>query len=103
VNNVYVSANNLRFDAQRYIDCFPAHLIGEVHLAGHTADPNLGEALLIDTHDTPICDAVWQLFRRLIRRIGARPTLIERDDQLPSFAALLTERDRAASELHRGS
>jgi uncharacterized protein (UPF0276 family) len=103
VNNVYVSANNLGFDAAGYIDAFPGEHVGEIHLAGHTSDPNLGHALLIDSHDSPICDAVWQLYCRLLRRIGARPTLIERDDQLPDFAELLCERERAQCELNRAS
>lgn len=103
VNNIYVSANNLGFDAAGYIDAFPGEQIGEIHLAGHTRDPNLGDALLIDSHDAPICAAVWQLYRRLIQRIGARPTLIERDDQLPDFAELLGERQRAQCELNHAN
>jgi uncharacterized protein len=95
VNNVYVSANNLGFDANAYVDAFPAQLIGEVHLAGHTADPSLGARLLIDSHDAPISAPVWQLYERLIERVGPRPTLIERDDELPAFEVLLAERDRA--------
>ena len=56
-----------------------------------------GAGLLIDTHDAPIADGVWRLYERLIERIGARPTLIERDDNLPPFAELMAERDRAHS------
>ena len=85
VNNVYVSANNLGFDATDYIDAFPSQQIAELHLAGHTADPSLGSALLIDSHDAPVAAGVWQLYERLIERIGPRPTLIERDDELPEF------------------
>lgn len=99
VNNVYVSACNLAYDAARYIDTFPGDLIGEIHLAGHTADPQLGQALLIDTHDAPINPAVWALYQRLIQRIGPRPTLIERDDNLPAFDELLAERERARALL----
>ena len=67
----------------------------EVHLAGHTPDPLLGQALLVDSHDAPVAPAVWALYARLIARIGPRPTLIERDDQLPPFAELLAERRQA--------
>jgi uncharacterized protein (UPF0276 family) len=67
----------------------------EIHLAGHTPDPNLGEALLVDSHDAPVAAEVWALYERLVARIGPRPTLIERDDKLPEFATLLAERDRA--------
>ena len=73
VNNVYVSANNLGFDANAYIDAFPGRYVAELHLAGHSADPNLGDALLIDSHDAPVCAAVWQLYARLVERIGPRP------------------------------
>ena len=95
VNNVFVGANNLGYDANRYIDAFPARHITEIHLAGHTADPNLGAALLIDSHDAPVSAAVWALYERLIRRIGPRATLIERDGNVPSFDALLAERNHA--------
>ncbi len=92
VNNVYVSANNLGFSAADYVDAFPAEAVMEIHLAGHTPDPKLGATLLVDTHDAPVAPEVWALYERLIRRIGTRPTLIERDDNLPEFATLFTER-----------
>jgi uncharacterized protein len=95
VNNVYVSANNLGFRAADAIDAVPGDLVAEIHLAGHSADPNLGAALLIDTHDAPVAAPVWALYERLIERIGPRPTLIERDEDIPAFAELLGERNRA--------
>ncbi len=95
VNNVYVSARNLGFSAEDYLDAFPGAAVMEVHLAGHSPDPRLGQALLVDSHDAPIAPAVWALYERLIARIGPRPTLIERDDQLPPFAELLAERKQA--------
>ncbi len=95
VNNVYVSACNMGFSAEDYIDAFPADAVMEIHLAGHTPDPLLGQALLIDSHDAPVAPVVWALYERLIARIGPRPTLIERDDQLPPFAELLAERWQA--------
>ena len=95
VNNVFVSARNLGFSAEVYIDAFPAELVHEIHLAGHSPDPALGERLLIDTHDAPVCAAVWALYARLIERIGPRPTLIERDGNVPAFDVLLAERQRA--------
>jgi len=99
VNNVYVSSRNTGYSAEDYIDAFPAEAVMEIHLAGHTADPNLGAALLVDTHDAPVSPAVWALYERLIRRIGARPTLIERDGNLPAFEELMAERNRAAAVL----
>lgn len=99
VNNVHVSARNLGFCADTYLDRFPAAAIAEVHLAGHTADPTLGDALLIDSHDAPVAPEVWALYARLIARVGPRPTLIERDGNVPSFDALLAERAQAATVL----
>jgi len=99
VNNVHVSANNLGYAADTYIDAIPASLIGEIHLAGHAPDPTLGHSLLIDTHGAPVDDAVWRLYRRLIARVGPRPTLIERDDNVPDYAELRTERGIVASIL----
>ena len=99
VNNVFVSARNLRFDPVAYVDAFPGEHVDEVHLAGHSADPTLGEALLIDSHDAPVSPAVWSLYERLIARIGPQPTLIERDDNLPAFEVLQLERRRAEAVL----
>jgi uncharacterized protein (UPF0276 family) len=95
VNNVFVAARNLGFDAARYVDAVPAALVAEIHLAGHHADPARGEALLIDSHDAPVAPAVWALFERLVGRIGPRPTLIERDGNIPGFDELMAERTRA--------
>ena len=64
-------------------------------MAGHAPDPRLGQALLVDSHDAPVAPEVWALYERLIARIGPRPTLIERDDQLPAFSELLAERRQA--------
>ena len=99
VNNVFVSARNLGCSAEAYLDAVPAGLVLEIHLAGHSRDPDLGPSLLIDSHDAPVAREVWALFERLVRRIGARPTLIERDDKLPDFTTLLAERERAAAVL----
>lgn len=99
VNNVAVSANNLGFDATAYIESIPAELVGEIHLAGHAPDKKLGAALLVDTHGAPVAENVWDLYARLIARIGSRPTLIERDDNIPDYVELSAERARAAAVL----
>ena len=99
VNNVFVSASNLGDDAARTIDVVPGELIAEIHLAGHSADPLLGRRLLIDSHDAPVAQAVWRLYERLIARIGPRPTLIERDENIPDFTELLAERQQAQAVL----
>jgi len=95
VNNVQVSAHNLGYCARSYLDRVPAEAIQEIHLAGYSQDPLLGPALWIDSHDTPVSPAVWQLYQRLIDRIGPRPTLIERDGQVPEFELLMAEREQA--------
>jgi len=99
VNNVHISANNLGFDACLYLDSLPGAAITEIHLAGHSSDPELGTSLLIDSHDAPVAEPVWHLHRRLVERIGPRPTLIERDGNLPPFEELMAERNRAATAL----
>jgi uncharacterized protein (UPF0276 family) len=101
VNNVFVSANNLGYSPEAYLDAIPGGAVGEIHLAGHAADERLGAALLIDTHGAPVAEPVWRLYERLIARIGSRPTLIERDDDIPPFADLLAERNRAHALLAR--
>jgi len=99
VNNVFVGAHNLGYDAAAYVDAFPGDLVTEIHLAGHRVDAALGNALLVDSHDAPVDPAVWALFERLVARIGPRPTLIERDGSLPDFATLMAERSRALAVL----
>lgn len=101
VNNVYVSAGNLGFDAAAYLDRFPGEAVMEIHLAGHGSDPALGPALLVDSHDARVAPPVWALYRRLLARIGPRPTLIERDDNVPPFEELLAERAMAEDALQR--
>ncbi|WP_077037124.1 DUF692 domain-containing protein [Pelomonas sp. KK5] len=87
VNNVYVSSRNHDFDARAYIDALPAAQIVQIHLAGHE---DRGD-IVIDTHDHPVCDAVWQLYAYTLRRIGEKPTMIERDDRIPPLPELLAE------------
>jgi len=98
VNNVHVSARNLGYAAETYLDALPARAIGEIHLAGHSPDEG-GSGLLIDTHAAPVAEPVWALYQRLIDRIGPRPTLIERDDAIPAFSELMVERNRAEAML----
>ena len=100
VNNVAVGAHNLGYDAEAWLDAIPAKLVGEIHLAGHMLD---GEGtLLIDSHDAPVSENVWQLYEDFIVRIGATPTLIERDGNIPTFAEMMAERERAQAILAGG-
>ncbi len=91
VNNVYVSSVNHRFDARSYIDAMPAARVRQIHLAGHE---NHGE-YIIDTHDHPIVDPVWDLYAYTVARLGPVPTMIERDDNIPALGELLAELDVA--------
>lgn len=91
VNNVYVSAFNHGFDARRFIDAMPAARVKQIHLAGHQHQGDL----IIDTHDHPVCAEVWELYRYTVARLGAVPTMIERDDHIPPLAELVAELDQA--------
>jgi len=92
VNNVYVSCTNHKRSPEAYIDAFPMEHVGEIHLAGHAEDTDdAGERLLIDAHDRAVIADVWQLFRRAIGLSGPRPTLIEWDNDIPSWHVLMGE------------
>jgi len=91
LNNLFVSAHNHDFDPQGYLAILPAEHIAQIHLAGHsTSGP-----LLIDTHDHPVADPVWQLYRDALHRFGPVATMIERDDAIPPLKQLLDELDIA--------
>ena len=91
VNNIYVSAVNHGFDPLRYLDGIPGERVQQIHLAGHE---NHGD-YLIDTHDHPVPDPVWELYAQALRRFGPIATMIERDDHIPPLAQLTAELDRA--------
>lgn len=92
INNIYVSSVNHGFDPRHYLAAIPAAAVGEIHLAGHEA----AQGCLIDTHSRPVDEAVWALYAETIARIGPRPTLIERDADIPPLADLLAEARHAA-------
>ncbi len=91
VNNVHVSAYNLGFDPEAYIDTLDPTCVQQFHLAGHTHNGDH----LIDTHDQPVSDPVWALYDRACRRFGAVATLLERDDDIPPFPVLEAELQQA--------
>lgn len=102
VNNVYVSCTNRQTDPCDYIDRFPHHLVGEIHLGGHDEDTDdAGAPLLIDAHGSEVVDPVWQLYDHTIRKGGPRPTLIEWDNDVPDWPVLAEEAMRAARILDR--
>lgn len=95
VNNVFVTSTNHRMDARAYLAEFPLHAVGEVHLGGHAEESLPSGPLLIDAHGTPVAEPVWALYAEVIGRIGARPTLVEWDNDVPPFDVLLAEAARA--------
>jgi uncharacterized protein (UPF0276 family) len=94
VNNVYVSAHNHGFDPRRYLAGIPAERVGQFHLAGHR---DMGDWLL-DSHDHPVPEPVWALYRDAVEYFGARATLIEWDEEVPPLATLVGEAERSARE-----
>ncbi|WP_300337175.1 DUF692 domain-containing protein [Accumulibacter sp.] len=97
VNNVYVSSVNHGFDPRAFIDAVPAAAVRSIHLAGHEDHGSY----IIDTHDHPVCDAVWELYAHAVGRLGAVPTMIERDDDIPALAVLVAELDVARAVAER--
>ena len=91
VNNIHVSAHNHGFDALDYLDGVPSERVRQIHLAGHSHNGSL----IIDTHDHPVPDPVWELYAKAIARLGPVSTMIERDDDIPPLAVLLDELARA--------
>ncbi|AUH73949.1 DUF692 domain-containing protein [Legionella sainthelensi] len=87
VNNVYVSSINHQFDPLDYIFAMPAERVAQIHLAGHS---NHGH-YIIDTHDAPVIQPVWDLYGATLKRLGAVSTMIERDDNMPPLVDLLAE------------
>ena len=95
VNNVFVSATNHRSDPRAYLADFPLQAVAEIHLGGHAEEALPSGPLLIDAHGSPVADPVWTLYAEVIAAIGAQPTLIEWDNDVPPFATLLAEAARA--------
>ena len=87
VNNIYVSSYNHNFDAKTFIDGVPAQRVQQIHLAGHQ---NNGD-YIIDTHDAPVIDPVWDLYGYAISQLGQVSTMIERDDHIPELDVLVQE------------
>lgn len=99
VNNIYVSSYNHKFDAKTFINGIPQHRVQQIHLAGHQ---NNGD-YIIDTHDAPVIDPVWDLYSYAISKLGEVSTMIERDDNMPELEVLVQElqiaRDLSANVL----
>jgi len=94
INNIYVSSQNHRFSASDYLARVDFSRVLQVHIAGHTREPN---GTIIDTHDQPVADAVWKLYADAFRK-QPFPTLLEWDAQIPPLADALSELWRAKAE-----
>ena len=102
VNNVFVSATNQKTDALSYIQAFPLHAVGEIHLGGHDTDEDEhGAPLLIDSHGREVADPVWTLLDEVLMRTGPKPVLIEWDNDVPDWPVLAEEARRADEVLAR--
>lgn len=91
VNNVYVSARNHDFNAHDFLNGIPVERVQQFHLAGHSLNGNI----IIDTHDAPVIDPVWELYEYAVRRFGDVSTMIERDDNIPALEEVMVELDKA--------
>jgi hypothetical protein len=91
INNVYISGHNHGFDPDSYIESIDPQRVWQFHLAGHSRQG----AYIIDTHDAPVIDPVWELYARAVQRFGRVSTMIERDDHIPPLAELIDELGQA--------
>lgn len=97
VNNIFVNAINHRYDAHGFLSQLPGERVAYIHVAGHYDE---AEDLKVDTHGAPVKDAVWQLLAAAYQRFGARPTLLERDFNIPPYAELASELRTIRSVMH---
>jgi hypothetical protein len=96
VNNIYVSSKNHNFDPFTYLNYVPAHRVAQIHIAGHSKF----EKYILDTHDHPVLPAVWRLYARAIERCGPTATLLEWDDNIPTFEEVHAEALKATKFLN---
>jgi uncharacterized protein (UPF0276 family) len=99
VNNVYVNSQNHGYDPHAFLEAIPPERVMQFHVAGHT---RRGE-VIIDTHIGPIIDPVWDLYEHAVRRFGWRPTLVEWDQEIPSLAAVLDEKERSEARARKAA
>jgi uncharacterized protein (UPF0276 family) len=96
VNNVYVASTNQQWDPVAYIGAYPVACVQEVHLGGYTREADdKGRPLLIDTHNRPVDQIVWDIYAHAVELIGPVPTLIEWDADVPAWPTLMREAERA--------
>ena len=104
VNNVFVASTNHHMNPRDYLARFPVQAVREVHLSGHSETiDDAGAPLLIDTHDTPVKDPVWDLYQELIVRTGPIASLVEWDNDVPAWPTLRAEAEQAGAILQRAA
>lgn len=91
VNNIFVSSRNQNFDPVEFIKAIPPEQVQQIHLAGHSET----NGILIDTHDAPVIDPVWDLYQIALKHLGPKATMIEWDDRIPDFPILEIEAFKA--------
>jgi uncharacterized protein len=94
VNNIHVNSVNHRYDARAFLQALPRERVAYLHIAGHY---NEAPDLIVDTHGAAVVEPVWELLAEAYRHVGPRPTLLERDFNLPAFGQLLAEVERIRS------
>lgn len=99
INNIFVTAHNLRLDPHDWLAGLPGEAISQYHLAGHAVNDADGETILIDDHGSRVSEGVWQLFGATVERFGSRPTLLEWDTDVPPLPVLLDEAARARAAI----
>jgi len=97
INNIYIAAQNHGFDGDAFLQGIPQGVVQEFHLAGHSRIELDGREILIDSHASPVCDDVWNLYRAAVRRFGDVPTVIEWDTDIPALDVLRAEAAKADS------
>jgi uncharacterized protein (UPF0276 family) len=105
VSNIHLSAHNMCSDAHAYVRALPWSAVGELHLGGFEVeddDATAGGKVIIDTHGTVVDDASWALYEYAIERIGSKPTLIERDNDIQDLDSLIHEAQRARVHAEAG-
>ena len=95
INNIYVSSENHGFDPREYLAGVPANRVAQFHIAGHTRHQHI----ILDTHDHPVCNPVWELYAEAVKLVGPTATLLEWDDRIPSFKEVHKEALKAAKYL----
>ena len=97
VNNIYVSSKNHDFNPYDYVNNVPHHRVAQIHIAGHSKF----KKYILDTHDHPVLDPVWELYARAVKLVGITATLLEWDDRIPSFDEVHHEALKANQFIHQ--